>query len=452
MGGWIGQRTTGGETSAQVEPCEGPVAQLGCNLEAAGLSLSWINPDQADLEGTISISVDGVEVAVVPGDSTSALVPAEGFSPLGSRICVTNPSGLSACCGAYPGTELYINCGGEALSEAAGNALGDGRSWLEDSTLNPSPFLATPEAVAQNYRTIRRPPFEVVDTQLVEPEFFDNPQGSVLFATERELDGDIVYNIAMPRGNYEVTLLFAEGANSQQCLDIEDPAESGRYCRVSDLYLNGELVADQFSRHVEAQRALGNELPNSDYGVALAKGPYVLEGVSQVTVRVGDLPGGSIFRPNKAAINGIAIRQAGDGPPLPPLEICDNGVDDDGNGDIDCQDAFCTDAVNCQAAPGERFVRGDANSDGSINLTDGVVPLLFLFSGGAPPACADATDTNDTGNIEITDAIIIFSWLFTGGVPPQAPSPRSPGYASTDCGPDASADGLGCERPSPTCE
>ena len=171
-----------------------------------------------------------------------------------------------------------------------------------------------------------------------------------------------------------------------------------------------------------------------------------------MTVRVGDLPGGSIFRPNKAAINGIAIRQAGDGPPLPPLEICDNGGDDDGNRDIDCQDAFCTDAVNCQAAPGERFVRGDANSDGSINLTDGVVPLLFLFSGGAPPACADATDTNDTGNIEITDAIIIFSWLFTGGVPPQAPSPRSPGYASTDCGPDASADGLGCERPSPTCE
>ena len=96
-------------------------------------------------------------------------------------------------------------------------------------------------------------------------------------------------------------------------------------------------------------------------------------------------------------------------------------------------------------------MRGDANSDGSINLTDGVVPLLYLFSGGAEPACLDATDTNDTGTVEITDAIIIFSWLFSGGGAPAEPSPLSPGYSADECGEDLSEDGLGCGRPSPVC-
>jgi hypothetical protein len=102
--------------------------------------------------------------------------------------------------------------------------------------------------------------------------------------------------------------------------------------------------------------------------------------------------------------------------------------------------------------PGENFVRGDANADGAVNLTDGVVPLLFLFSGGAPPACMDAADANDTGAVEITDAIIIFSWLFTGGVAPVEPSPTSPGYPVSDCGPDATEDGLSCEAQGPVCD
>jgi hypothetical protein len=97
-------------------------------------------------------------------------------------------------------------------------------------------------------------------------------------------------------------------------------------------------------------------------------------------------------------------------------------------------------------------VRADTNSDGSINLTDGVVPLLFLFTGGAAPGCLDAADTNDSGAIEITDAIIIFGWLFTGGPPPAEPTPLSPGYSSAECAADPTADDLGCELESKVCE
>ena len=81
-----------------------------------------------------------------------------------------------------------------------------------------------------------------------------------------------------------------------------------------------------------------------------------------------------------------------------------------------------------------------------------MIPLLFLFSGGAAPACLDSADTNDTGSVEITDAIIIFSWLFSGGAAPADPSPASPGYSPADCGVDATADGIGCDLPSPVCE
>ena len=182
--------------------------------------------------------------------------------------------------------------------------------------------------------------------------------------------------------------------------------------------------------------------------MAVAKGPYTLEGVSQITVRVGDLPGGTTFRPNRAAINGISIRRSGD---APPPELCGNGIDDDRDGATDCDDSDCSEDAACEVVAGERFVRGDANSDGSINLTDGVVPLLYLVSGGSPPGCLDSADTNDTGSIEITDAIIVFGWLFSGGAPPAEPSPLSPGYSRKECAVDPTDDGIGCDRVAPTC-
>jgi len=133
-------------------------------------------------------------------------------------------------------------------------------------------------------------------------------------------------------------------------------------------------------------------------------------------------------------------------------ELCDNGIDDDKDGAVDCDDLDCEEGAECRE-PGEPiFVRGDTDSDGAINLTDGVIPLLFLFSGGDAPACLDAADANDTGVLEITDAIIIFGWLFNGGGAPAAPAPLSPGYSAEQCGVDPTEDGFGCERVSLTCE
>ena len=130
-------------------------------------------------------------------------------------------------------------------------------------------------------------------------------------------------------------------------------------------------------------------------------------------------------------------------PSVDPVEICDNGSDDDGDDDIDCDDADCDDdPVACPPAGG--FVRGDSNSSGSIDLTDGVVTLNFLFTGGSAPPCLDAADTDDNGALVISDAVITFSYLFTGGSAPVSPSPSATSYVPEDCAPDPNDDGLDC--------
>ena len=82
------------------------------------------------------------------------------------------------------------------------------------------------------------------------------------------------------------------------------------------------------------------------------------------------------------------------------------------------------------------FIRGDGNADGSINMTDVISTLSFLFLGGAAPVCQDAADTDDNGLVQLTDAIYTLNFLFSGGAQPPAPWPG--------CGEDPGEDKLGC--------
>ena len=87
------------------------------------------------------------------------------------------------------------------------------------------------------------------------------------------------------------------------------------------------------------------------------------------------------------------------------------------------------------------FLRGDASSDGEIDIGDPIGILDALFRGGRPPACEDTADANDDGRIDISDPIHILGYLFLGGAPPPAPHPA--------CGPDPTPDGLRCDDSSP---
>ena len=82
--------------------------------------------------------------------------------------------------------------------------------------------------------------------------------------------------------------------------------------------------------------------------------------------------------------------------------------------------------------PGNKFIRGDTNSDGSVNITDGIYVLNFLFLGGPSPTCLDAADTNNDSGVNITDGIYVLNFLFLGGPAPPAPHPA--------CGADPEGD------------
>jgi len=73
------------------------------------------------------------------------------------------------------------------------------------------------------------------------------------------------------------------------------------------------------------------------------------------------------------------------------------------------------------------FVRGDANPDCNVDITDGIFVLNFLFTGGPAPECRDAADVDDNGELQITDAIFILNFLFLGGTAPSPPGPYPPG-------------------------
>jgi hypothetical protein len=51
-------------------------------------------------------------------------------------------------------------------------------------------------------------------------------------------------------------------------------------------------------------------------------------------------------------------------------------------------------------------LRGDANSDRSIDIEDAVAGLLHMFA-ASPAACPAALDVDGNGTLEVTDAIAI---------------------------------------------
>ncbi len=96
--------------------------------------------------------------------------------------------------------------------------------------------------------------------------------------------------------------------------------------------------------------------------------------------------------------------------------------------------------TRCRQAA-EPFVRGDANTDGTIDIADIIATLSYLFSNGSA-YCLDAHDVNDDGNIDIADAVAGLNFQFNQGDDP--PPPFTDGICGPDPTPDAPFRELGC--------
>lgn len=91
---------------------------------------------------------------------------------------------------------------------------------------------------------------------------------------------------------------------------------------------------------------------------------------------------------------------------------------------------------------GAAFLRGDANFDGNVDISDALRVLGCLFLGqptspqeGCSPDCAATADSDGSGVVNVTDPILLLNFLFLGGRPLAAPFP--------ECGGEPEP-GLGC--------
>lgn len=94
--------------------------------------------------------------------------------------------------------------------------------------------------------------------------------------------------------------------------------------------------------------------------------------------------------------------------------------------------------VRLPSEPGLHILRGDANGDRNVDMSDALKILNWLFLGAEEPPCLEQADSNASRQVNVADPIYVLQFLFAGGPEPPAPYP--------DCGAVPRLY-LGCEKP-----
>ena len=84
------------------------------------------------------------------------------------------------------------------------------------------------------------------------------------------------------------------------------------------------------------------------------------------------------------------------------------------------------------------FVRGDANGDGTVDMSDALNILNCQFAGQRCSTCDSAADVNDDDSVDLTDALSALNFLYRGAARPPLPYPT--------CGVDLTPKALDCRR------
>ncbi len=151
-----------------------------------------------------------------------------------------------------------------------------------------------------------------------------------------------------------------------------------------------------------------------------------------------NLPGGIGIEPGWVRVAIVELRAENPSPNATfSLSASRTGVACLGRGSILWQSIDLNGLTISSGSSSVPFRRGDANADGTPDLSDAVFILNFLFTGGRTPSCQKAADTNDSANIDLSDAVYLLSSLFLGG--------RAPPDPFQACDLDPTPDTLTCE-------
>ena len=66
------------------------------------------------------------------------------------------------------------------------------------------------------------------------------------------------------------------------------------------------------------------------------------------------------------------------------------------------------------------YLCGDANADGSIDISDAVYLIAYIFSGGSAPDPLLTGDANCDSTVDISDVVYLIAYIFSGGLAPCA--------------------------------
>ena len=120
-------------------------------------------------------------------------------------------------------------------------------------------------------------------------------------------------------------------------------------------------------------------------------------------------------------------------------EDCSDGVDNDADGLVDCDDPSCGASAGCPQAV-RAFVRCDVSGDGVLDVSDAVHMVRELFTGVALTTCREAGDCNGDRIRDISDVVFSLAFSFGSGSAPPMPFPECGAAGSA-----AAGDTVDCE-------
>lgn len=202
------------------------------------------------------------------------------------------------------------------------------------------------------------------------------------------------------------------------------------YSAATDTFWGVDITMDVYFEFLADGTVTGNEIAGSDFGVgamSIGNGVTAVGMSAALDAPVGEFATGFADQVGRVATDtGMAI---GENYSLVPSTgsafingIAYTPVGSDGNPSefLVGNDTGTLYELSLKL-PGVGFVRGDVDQNGSIELTDAINIIQFVFNIAATPDCLDAADANDDGSVNVTDGPFLLQFVFNIGSPPPLP-------------------------------
>ncbi|MEE2882877.1 MAG: cytochrome c peroxidase [Planctomycetota bacterium] len=415
------------------------VVLFECNAIDQGVLLTWTNMDSYD---TVELTRNGAAFATLPGQSNSYLddVASSGLVEYTITAVVDGASSIARECGVSippaPINNLTCTTVVEGVSLAWVNGdnydeidilrngvllttvLGDVTQYTDTNAVGGAAQYAVipsaqsvPGAVSEVCEGLF-PPDPVIS---LEVQILDNCTGDAVVSwfntglydwLRLEVDGNPVVTLPGILNQVNITLA-SSGLRSVSVISIIDDMESEPVTVTVDMPEDGATAPTDVTATVNADscETMVTWIGHGDYLAiqVLLEGVEVATATAQDTFVMVDLPGAGSFTIQVNATSSCGADLAGS-----------------------------TTEATCEP----RFRRGDHNGDGSLDISDALSLLGYIFSNG-PSNCMDAADANDDGGVDVSDAVRVLLHLFGNTGPLPAPHGV--------CGSDPTADDLSCD-------